>query len=206
MIDIRKIAIILILIGISLPIISSLFCSGYSQGADFFTNVQKMYLILKNKKEPLFEEAMFDDLGIFKSRKYEYKWQSESERPKLISKNIDKKMDCDIIEVTLKGPIHSEHHGLVIYFPKDMHTTEITDVINWYYDSPEFPAPIPENMKPEHEKLFTKAVRFSGYHVVGPDWIIPLRFLVASGFIMILGGAAIILFSSRKSSIAKYFW
>jgi hypothetical protein len=205
MIGIRKIAIIFILIGISLPIISSLFCSGYSQGADFFVNVQKMYLIIKNKKEPLFKEAMLDNLGIFKSMKYGYKWQSDSKRPELISKNIDKKVDYDLIEVTLEGPIYSSHHGLIIYFPKDMRTDEITDVINWYYYSPEFPAPIPENVKPEHEKLFTKAVRFSGYHAVGPDWIIPFRFLVATGFIMILAGAAIILFNQKKSRSAKQF-
>ncbi len=203
MIGIRKIAIILIFIGISLPIISSLFCSGYSQGADFFANVQKMYLVLKNKTEPLFEEALLDDLGLLKYLKYRYKWQSDSKRLELISKNIDKKVDYDLIEVTLEGPIHSNHHGLVIYFPKDMHTNGITDVVNWYYYSPGFPAPIPENMKPEHEKLFTKAVRFSGYHAVGPDWIIPFRFLVAIGFVMIFAGAAIILFDQKKSSIAK---
>jgi hypothetical protein len=193
MLAIRKIAVILILIGFSIPIISALFCSDYSQSADLMVNVQRMNLVLKKKTEPIFKETLLDDAGIFKSLKYRYKWPSNSKGLQLISENISKNYEYDLIEVNLEG------HGLVIYFPTDMSLSKIADAIDRYYRSPHFPAPIPEKMKPEHSNLFTRAVRFSGYRELGDDWMIPYRLLLAVGFIMVFTGFAILLLKKKSN-------
>ena len=70
MLGIRKIAVILILIGIILPVIVSLFCSGYSQTEDLFTNVQQMHLVLfilkGTERVPFFNKTLSDDVGLMK--------------------------------------------------------------------------------------------------------------------------------------------
>lgn len=189
MLGVKKIAVILILLGVSLPLILSLFCSGYTQSRDLMSNVQHMHLVLKKQTEPVFEKTLFDDAGIFKTIKYKYRGSQGLS----LAGQDEKQMKYDLLEITFDA-----HEGLIMYFPSEMSKLKITDAIEYYLS---LPYSVVEQRDIKTNKIKPYAVKFVGYKEVGNKWVLPYSLILAFSLIIVFLGVGILLL--RNQNIAK---